>query len=407
MMPYRGAILSVFMKGSVENTMRHRRLFSVVQFLSYAAFGLCMTNLIPYLEYQGFNSYERGFALSGYALLTILLQLGLGYLFDKTGYAKVYISTSIVIFLVASGLLFFNKLSFPMMVIIVMLVGGFLNALCGFLDTWIMGISESLRASLSSIKSFGALGWTIGSLGSSLIMTLLGYRGVVGIIVFFSLIAFIVMQALPDIERKTTKTEVTLSDLVALLKLKDYMILILILFLLYGLVVANTTLVVDKMLSLKATPLELSLKWSIGSLLEIPMYAFGMTLIRKYGNLRMLQLSALVATAQFILFGLMTTSLGLVFVCLLQIFTTPIILITSKFLVAQIVPQYLQNSGQMIALSLFMGGSSFVIPILSGFLGIQLGYSITLILFSIVGILALLLIGYLRKQLSDFQSEAD
>lgn len=380
--------------------MNYQRLFSLVQLLSYAAFGLCMTNLIPYLESLGYNSYERSFGLSGYALLTILLQLILGYLFDKKGKVKFYIVVSVVIFMISSAILYFNQLSFLSMIVIVTVVGAFLNALCGFLDTWIMGVNAGLRSSLSRIKSFGSLGWTAGSLASSLIMVSLGYRGVASVIVLLSAITLIVLQFLPDIEKQSGKSELSLVDLLDLLKLKEYLILIIILFLLYGLVVANTTLVVDKMLSLKATPFELSLKWSIGSLLEIPMYAFGMTLIKKYGNLVMLQVSAIVATLQFLLFASMTSSVGIVLVCLLQIFTTPIIMITSKFLVSEIVPIKLQNSGQMLAMSLFIGGASFIFPIISGFFGMRLGYSLTLFFFSIFGIISLMLLSYLKKCLS-------
>ena len=135
----------------------------------------------------------------------------------------------------------------------------------------------------------------------------------------------------------------------------------------------------------------------MGSLLEIPMYFMWKNLIKKYDALKLLRFSALVLTGQFVLFGLVKIPILFILVSALQIFTTPIILVASKMIISQIVPSNIQNSAQLIALSIFMGGSSLVIPILTGWLSVSTGINLTIYLLSVNGIVAYLTIIYLRK----------
>ena len=172
-----------------------------------------------------------------------------------------------------------------------------------------------------------------------------------------------------------------------------------ILFSLYAMVVANTSLVVDKMLFLEASRIEISLKWGMGAVLEIPMYLFNMHFINKYGALAMLKASVVVSALQFLLFALAQHSFLIVLICTLQVFTTPIILISSKWLIADLIPPHLSSSGQLLALSLYMGLSSLFIPLLSGVMGLNLGYSLSLALFSLFGLLAFVVCLFLEKEL--------
>ncbi|MET3558648.1 MFS family permease [Streptococcus rupicaprae] len=377
-----------------------RYLFGLVQLLSYLCFGVLMAKLIPYLDQLGYDSYARGFALSGCALATIMIQLGFGYLFDKIGKVKRLIIFSMLTFTVTGSLLFALPLNFTGMLLLVTLSGGYLNALCGFIDSWIMGLGDLMKNQLSQLKAFGSLGWTIGSLGSSVLLKLFGYQGIALLILGLGFFICGLMFKLPDSDPPVLDEPIHSHDILTLWRLKSYMLLILTLFLLYAMVVANTSLVVDKMIALKASPVEISLKWAMGSLLEIPMYAFGMVLIKKYGSLRLLQVSAVISTVQFLLFAIASSGMEIVLVSLLQVFTTPIILVTSKLLIDHLVPNHLRNSGQMIAISLFVGGSAFLVPIVSGLFGILLGYSTTLILFACLGLLAFYLLHLLSRLIS-------
>ncbi|MEX2805564.1 MFS transporter [Streptococcus sp. H31] len=378
---------------------RKKEIFVLVQFFSYISFGLCMALLIPFMAELGYNSYQRGYALSGYAVLNILLQLIFGYLSDKWGTAKWINLMSMLVFVLAAVRLFAGREpSFVILLGLVSITGGFLNSLCGLEDTWIIGINYYFRKSLSTLKAFGSIGWALGSMGGGLLLHHFGYRGIGLLIAGLGSLVLVLMIFLPDIEKFNKKTVVSGKDLIGLFQIKAYIILLLILFFLYAMVVANTSLVVDKMLFLGASSIEISLKWGMGAVLEIPMYLFGMHFIDKYGALGMLKVSAVISSLQFLLFALVNHSSLIVLICVLQVFTTPIILISSKWLIAELIPSYLNSSGQLLALSLYMGLSSLLIPLLSGVLGLNLGYSVSLALFSLFGVLAFIFCLFFEKE---------
>lgn len=376
---------------------QEKHYFRLIQFLSYLSFGLFMTNLIPFMDKLGYDSYQRGFVLSGYALCNIILQLVLGLVSDRKNTLKWPVVASFLLFGFSVAYLFLNQPTYLPLLLIGSLAGGLLNSLCGLEDTWIIGINDDFRAALSRIKAFGSLGWTVGSLLSVLIIRRIGYTGA-GLLIFgLALTCAMVSWGRPDVEEVVDKPETKTGDLLRLFKLRNYVLLLMTLFLLYGMVVANTSLVVDKMIALKASDLEISLKWAMGSLLEIPMYLICMTLVNRWGARTMLMVSSLVSSVQFVLFGLAPTSWLIVLICLLQVFTTPVILVTSKLLISQMVPKHLQHSGQLLALSFYMGGSSLIIPLLSGSLGKALGFSPALLVFSLMGVLPMIILSFLKK----------
>ena len=190
------------------------------------------------------------------------------------------------------------------------------------------------------------------------------------------------------------------EDIIELLKDKKYILLVCILFLLYSMVVANNCTVIDKMIALNATNSQISLKWSLQSLLEIPTYLAGSYLLKKYSSLNLLKLSAIMITVQFLLFALTNDSNIIIILCVFQVFSTPLILITSKRLIFEVSPKKLRSSSQLIALSIFMGGSSLIIPTVAGFLSINIGYNYTLMVLSLFGCLAyclIVLLNYLQE----------
>ncbi|CQR23717.1 major facilitator superfamily sugar transporter [Streptococcus varani] len=360
--------------------------FAGLQLLAYITFSLCMSNFIPYMAQMGYSSLERSYALSAYAVLTILLQLFFGFLSNAFQTSKWISLVSLFLLGFFASLLFgLNQDSLVLVVLLVGFCGGLVNSLCSLIDTWIMGVNLTMAENLSRLKVFGSIGWTLGSLSSTLLINYFGFKGITLAVLTFTLGILSFSRRLPDSCHQRRKDPETVSA-VNLIKNKPYLFLVFILFLLYGLVVANTGIVVDKMLALEASQFEISLKWAMGSLLEIPMYFYSMKLIHKYGNQHLLLLSSAIFVLQFLGFSLAQGSLYIVLFSSLQALTTPIILITSKFLIAELVPVNLQSSSQMIAMSIYMGGSSLLTPLISGYLGSWLGFNLTLALYAFLAL---------------------
>lgn len=367
--------------------------FAFFYILSYVIFAFASTKFTPYLSEIGYSAFQRGFILSGYAAATIILQLLFGIVSDRYQTAKKIIVISLCVYGVVSALLFAaQNAAIAVYFVLVSLSGGLLNACCGMFDTWILGCREEVRRNLSFIKTFGSIGWAIGSMAASLIISLFSYRGLGISIVVIVLLALVNLAALPDIEKIEARSRLSSSDFRQLMFDRRYMLLVVILTLLYSMVIANNCTVIDKMIDLQASDAQISMKWTMQSLLEIPTYLAGSYLLTRFGGLKLLRLSSVMLTLQFVLFTLADNPSIIIGASALQLFSTPIILVASKMLILEIAPEKLKNSGQLIALSIFSGVSSLVIPVAAGFLSEHIGFDLTLGCIAGLGIVSFLLL---------------
>lgn len=367
--------------------------FAFFYILSYVIFAFASTKFTPYLSEIGYSAFQRGFILSGYAAATIILQLLFGIVSDRYQTAKKIIVISLCVYGVVSALLFAaQNAAIAVYFVLVSLSGGLLNACCGMFDTWILGCREEVRRNLSFIKTFGSIGWAIGSMAASLIISLFSYRGLGISIVVIVLLALVNLAALPDIEKIEARSRLSSSDFRQLMFDRRYMLLVVILTLLYSMVIANNCTVIDKMIDLQASDAQISMKWTMQSLLEIPTYLAGSYLLTRFGGLKLLRLSSVMLTLQFVLFTLADNPSVIIGASALQLFSTPIILVASKMLILEIAPEKLKNSGQLIALSIFSGVSSLVIPVAAGFLSEHIGFDLTLGCIAGLGIVSFLLL---------------
>ncbi|HBE9728833.1 TPA: MFS transporter [Clostridioides difficile] len=375
--------------------------FIIFYFFSYIIFAFASTKFTPFLSKLGYSAFERGIILSSYAITNILFQLLFGVLADKYQTMKKIVLISLSVYGIASVIMFSTEsATFIIYLLLVALSGGLLNTCCSLYDTWIIGCGDNINNYLSFIKTFGSIGWAIGSMVASYLILRFSYFGLSVAIGLIVVLLIINLLLLPDIEKINKKINVTNKDIIELLKDKKYILLVCILFLLYSMVVANNCTVIDKMIALNATNSQISLKWSLQSLLEIPTYLAGSYLLKKYSSLNLLKLSAIMITVQFLLFALTNDSNIIIILCVFQVFSTPLILITSKRLIFEVSPKKLRSSSQLIALSIFMGGSSLIIPTVAGFLSINIGYNYTLMVLSLFGCLAyclIVLLNYLQE----------
>ncbi len=366
--------------------------FAVFYILSYEIFSFASTKFTPYLSDIGYSAFQRGFILSGYAAATIILQLLFGVLSDRYQTVKKLVVVSLCVYGVVSALLFATEnAAIAVCFVLVSLSGGLLNACCGVFDTWILGCREEIR-NLSFIKTFGSIGWAIGSMAASLIISLFSYRGLGISIAVIVILALLNLVVLPDINRIEARSKLSLTDFRQLMLDRRYMLLVVILTLMYSMVIANNCTVIDKMIDLQASDAQISMKWTMQSLLEIPTYLAGSYLLARFGGLKLLRLSSVMLTLQFVLFAWAGSPSVIIGASALQLFSTPIILIASKMLILEIAPEKLKNSSQLIALSIFSGVSPLVIPVAAGYLSEQTGFNLTLCGVAGLGVLSFLLI---------------
>ena len=81
----------------------------------------------------------------------------------------------------------------------------------------------------------------------------------------------------------------------------------------------------------------------------------------------------------------------------LQMFTTPLLLITSKTLIFKLTSEKMKSTGQMYALSVFTGLSSLLVPICAGTITRYYNVNITLFIAAFLSATAYMLISVLKK----------
>lgn len=367
---------------------RQKQLYIGLYLVAYLAFSFASTQFTPFLSSLGYDTFARGLLLASYAVTTLVFQLVLGFLSDKYQTVKKVLAIVLLVYAVAS-LLFFNlnQQQFWWHMVLIAISGGLLNTATGLLDTWVLQSPLAVRKSLSFLKAFGSVGWAFGSLSVSFVVLNVGYRGLGFSIVLLIAIAVAVGTLIEDsiaISEKKRQTELTLSDVASLLKDKRYSLLVLILFLLYFVIICNNVTVIDKMLELKASTLEIGYKWSIQSLFEIPAYLIGGRLLQKVNGYHLLTVCGTALFVQFILYATASTVQQIIVISGMQMLTTPLLMVSSKVLIYELSSEHMKATGQMLALSIFIGLGSMVSPVVAGFLVQWQG--ITFTLFGIAGI---------------------
>jgi MFS transporter, OHS family, lactose permease len=379
---------------------RQKYLYIFIYILLYMAFAFGMTQFTPFLSKLGYNSMQRGILLSSYAATTIILQMLFGFLSDKYHTVKRFMVVVLMVY-AASAYLFYNKETqfFIYHMIVIAFSGGLINTSCGLCDTWILKSDKDLRKQFSFIKAFGSIGWAIGSIILSSIISRFGYKGVSSGILILCIISLGIMYFIKDVNKNHSIAvqKVQLSDLKELILDRKYSLLVIILFFMYCVIIANNTAVVDKMLELGANDSQIGYKWSIQSVIEIPTYLFGAYFLRKYNHYFLLKVSAIALTIQFILFGMSTSITQIVILSVLQILTTPLLIITSKTLIYDLTSEKMKSTGQLLALSIFTGLSSLLVPTCAGIVTRYFNVNTTLFIAASLSAISLVLINILKK----------
>lgn len=382
------------------NYKKQISLLCIINFLGYMAFSLGTTQFVPYLIKIGYSPMERGILLSSIAITTILFQLVFGYLSDKHKTVKKIFILVFVFFAISTYFFYVAETkSFVLHILLIALCGGNFNLELGVIDNWVLEINETTRQKYSVIRAFGSLGWAIGSSLVAFVINLFGYKGVSNTILVIAIVAIGVSLLLEDASKyyDDEVEPISKQEIHGLLTNKKYLLLIGIIFLLMSMNTFNTYAVVDKLVSLGASSAEVGLSWSIRGIVEIPMFFAGAYFLRKLNAYRLLSISAMMYTLQFILFGFAGSVTSMLILCVMQMVTYPLTLLGAKVLIDDLVSESCKSTGQLLAMSIYSGASALIIPFLIGALVETFSINTTLFAASSFSILAFGLVFVLKK----------
>ena len=362
-------------------------------FLQYFLCAIGTTQMIPYLTNLGYTGSEKGIILSMIAFSTIVLQFISGYVSDKTKKIKMLFIIIFLIFLISNSLLFiFHSDAFLYYVLLICLIGGCYRCSQGLLDSWIVQLHKS---NFSSIRAYGALGWASGSILLANIYNTYGYNCIPIILVFVGLLSLIVSFKIRDSKR--SDGVIVFSDIQYIIKNRKYMLFVAIVFLLYALGCADMYIVVDKILYIGGSEWEVGMKWGLQSLLEIPILLVGNCLLKRFGVIKLMIFASTMFIIRFIVYGLIDVPYYFLYASIFQLVTFPIVVFCSREEFDNLIDEKLKTTAQMFAMSLYMGVSLFVMPIVCNWLVNRIGYDTSLFVLSSMGLLTIMLLCIYKK----------
>jgi MFS family permease len=344
-------------------TLRFMALF----LFAYLAYTLPFTQVIPFLTRAGYDPLQRGVILAGMSLVGIFGQFIFGFLSDKYRTVKKFYYMSLI------GLVLFSWAAYATTrnlfyyhLVTVAFTGGLFHIVAGLLDAWTLESDPYLVTHYGKIRAFGALGWAIGSPLTAWIVNALGYDKLGIANVLITLITFAISWTLKDALKIPHKEGIRVTDIKRLLARKEYLLLVLILFLVNVIASADMFTVIDKILLLGGTNADVSLKWSVQALCELPLFFLGARLLGKFPAKKILLFAISMYFFRFMGYAWASTTVLLIAFSSFQMVTFPLINVSSKVLIAGESPDHLKSTGLLFATSMSFSLASLISPLAFG-----------------------------------------
>ncbi|MGM9902914.1 hypothetical protein A5844_002411 [Enterococcus sp. 10A9_DIV0425] len=392
---------------SLLEKMKVKYKFQLIYFVQYGIMAILMTQILPFLTGLGYDSMERGWFLASYSVTTIVFQVVIGYYSDKNNQIK-RISMIISLLLGIFSIVFYwlGKELWLLHLMVLAIAGGLANTAATVLDNWVL-LEASAAKKLAYIKASGSLGWSMISICIPYLIIRNNYQFLALPLILFLIINVYMskmisrdqqFQSKPE-ERKRQKN-ITIMDVFSLYKNHRFLCYTGLFFLLYLTIVANNTVIIDKLLSMEGGAGLVGLKWAIQSLCEIPAYILLNQMSIKWKNEPLILVAGLFLTIQFAVYFFASTPFVLLAASFLQFFTVPTFTIASRMMIGEVTPRSIFSSGQLISVSFYIGVASFVSPLIGGILSKQLSLDTAIIFFGLLPIVAFLVFHLFRKRLN-------
>lgn len=364
----------------------------------FAGLALTYTQIIPFLTFIGYSPIERGIILSTIAVVAIFGQFFVGYLCDKYNTVKRFYNILSILYVIINALMYsYTNNQFFIHLLLVSLTGGLFRVLSGLLETWTIETNEYIKNHFGTIRAFGAIGWAIGAPLTSFVINRFGYQSIGFAFAIIILMSHVVSYTLPDARKVEKNVNLRLTDIKELLKNKRYVQLVVMLVFVNIVFAADMYTVIDKMIYIGSTNDQIAFKWSFQAVTELPLFFLGFYLLKRFGANKLLIFSMLMFIIRFLLYTLASTPIQIIAISGMQSITFPLLMVAQKVLISDESPLNLQSTGQMFALSMYIGLSALITPILSGVLVEAFGYNMTLLIMTVSLLIPLYLaINYLR-----------
>lgn len=356
--------------------------FSLLMFVVFVAHGLVNTQSVPFLTVIGYNSIERGYIMSFYAVIAVLGQFLSGYLSDKYKTVKRFFIYATIILIGFTFLTFvLNDKNFLLHFFLMGNTIGFIRIIGNLLETWIIEV-DGMYPYFGSIRSLGSLGWALASLVSGYLIAYRGYALLMWVSIAFNILVVIVSFMMED-ATKEMGVSINIKDVKTLFQNKSFMMLILIYGLVYVVYNSDHVSVTDFIFFIGGSETDVGVKWFVQAISEIPLLFAGTYFLKKYQGKKLMIFGTLMMGLRFVLYAVFPSTSAVIVFSTLQALSFPFVLISQKELVLNETPAALRSTGQMVSVALTAGFSAIISPILAGYLGAYMSIRVVVLGFGL------------------------
>lgn len=355
-------------------------------FFGFISIGCIASQLIPLMN-KDYSSFQKSMILGIGAMLSFFLSLWLGKISDEKKKIKPSFYFSMISYLcfICCIFLFHEKVLKGIGFILMIATS---RTLMSSSETFVF---YEKQKNFGKYHCMGALGLVCGSLLSSYIHD--EYK--VLLCLGSGIISMLLIAKVEEKPKEGKKIEI--KDILTLLKNKQYILTVFIFFFLMLMGFADQYVVVDKMVSLKASKIMISMKYALQASMEIPIYLCMNKIFSKIKMINLLLFCIGMSAIKFALYGLANTPLLILFVSLLQVFTHPLIVVLSKKMIQLCTPPELMASSQIIGFAVYFGISGFITSLLGQWLSQKYSYDFAIYMFSLFSVFPFILWYFIRK----------
>lgn len=364
-------------------------LFFLVFFGAY----IPLTQRIPYLASLGYSATEMNLIFSLQAAIGFVYQIVTGYLADKLKTIKKLFYGAQILGTLGVYLMFsFTQKEFYFHLIVIALISSLMSITIGLLDSWALELDPVIKENYGAVRGMGTIGWIIGGYIVTEVLKRYGFNALGLTYTLISILLMLLSIQLRDVVKAQHAAPITIKDMKLLLLNQRYMLVVSILFFAFMVSNSDGLIVVMKMEALQASETEKYLRFALQAVVELPVMFLGGYLMKKYKLVQMLGFALLMYVLRFVAYAFAPSPFLMILASLLQMLTFPFLMITSKALIFNESPEHLRSTGQMMALSIYMGIGATITPLITAALIEFGGIDFTLLVIASSLIIPLILI---------------
>ncbi|NLC55078.1 MAG: MFS transporter [Erysipelothrix sp.] len=370
--------------------------FAVLYFLHYLTTSLIISQRMTFLIRTSYTIQQRSLIFAAVPLVSIGLQVLVGYLSDKYKtikklYVVVLAFSAIFAYLFYSvqvQLFFFHFA-------ITLLSNSLIFSMEDLSDVWVLESEGPSKNNYSFIRAFGSAGWAFGSFLLAQIVAAFGYQGLAVTSLLFNVLILAIILTIRDdkahIHVDEIKPKIKFVDIKEIFKSNTYLIAILIMFFIRFADSICGYILIDKMLALGGSEWHIGMRYSIAAGVEIPLLLIGDRIHRQLGSVKMIIIANVAYTLKFFGYYLADTNNMIFIVTLLQAVALPFFIVAIKYMLLELSPSHLKSTGQIVGPSIVNGLQGVLHPLVTALLASLFTLNAPLLLATLFGVIALLL----------------